>query len=62
MNWEEEFQPIVIQDTKLPNANEVRDRQIIEVKKKLYIMIDGEWYLINTLTKVTWDRDWETIG
>lgn len=53
MELREEFQPLTTKEETYPSAKEVYGFQMIVKDGNLYMMIDGEWYLINNLTKVT---------
>jgi len=51
-----DFSPKSLTVTKLPNSREVIDNTLVILKqsgtKKLYIMSEGKWNLIGTLTEV----------
>lgn len=52
MELRDKFQPITIKDTKFPDPKEVYDYQLMVKDGQLYIMFDGKWYLVNSLTEV----------
>ena len=52
MELREEFQPKTTKEETFPSAKEVYDFQMIVKDGNLYMMIDGKWYLINSLTEV----------
>ena len=52
MELREEFQPKTTEEENFPKAKEVHDLQFIVKDGNLYIMVQGKWYLVNSLTEV----------